>query len=1080
MIEQKIKMNEKSESEDCALGSVAMDDRRLLRKIDWHLLPIMFLTYFLQMIDKISINVCRNVIRIYNGLTTDSLKYANVMGLQDDLKMAGNDFSWLATAFFIAYAVAEIPQGTLLQRYSVTKVLGFNILCWGIILCCSSAAKNFSHMLALRILLGLMEAVIAPALTIYTSMWYTRAESTPRYGLWYCGLGVGQIVGGLISFGAQHAPAHLSFGGWRIMFVVIGAVNILASLLVLFILPDNLANAKFLTEEEKQRVAQRLTEDQSGAGSKVFRWRSVLEAFGDLQTWLLVLLTILITIPSGVITTFSAILIKGFGYGSKETALLNMPSGIVSIVATMVSTFAISKGFSRWVAIDLLLIPTLLGSCLMSFLPSENQAGCLVGIYLVNTTVAPLALIYAWTGANFKGYTMKVSGAGIVSAGFSIANIIGPQTFQAKDAPQYIPAKITIVAVNAAAIVVSTCLRIVYGRRNSTADQLGRPARSLIETRLAENSHDQDVHDDINFRYTFPPTGVASTSGYFPALRYQHRNDPMIPSLLASPTLAPPHNEYNKCQSLCTLCSYSLGHVCKPRCPEKSSGSPRGPNAARRPRASRSRGGCLRCKSRKKKCDESHPRCSDCRRLNLTCQWPASATQTDPIILELSDAADSTCSPDSPDNAPIDDANGGLSMPSPTSSFDADEFIATLFPHPLPEKTAPRLLLDRPLVIANPHLCTEEDRSLFNHYVHVVSRALCRSNTDQNPFLVTLLPLAAASNAVTSIILALSGCHWKRVYPGIWGCALRRQGQAITKVNELLGCSDKRSIFEACVTVLLLCLTELFDGTSKVWKWHLKAASAILKSGAFPSIASNEWEFCMSLFHYLDSMSTISRCKAPLLPTTDGQNDLPTPRRRNSLPELGQSDSTEAIYGIPPALLDLLGMINVLANHRSRRVDELSEIGFRASATHIEDEIDEWRASYDRTISEKSDTQSATTAFEWAIRLRLHQIVEGYEVLHEFVEKAVETILECVQDVPYASRLEGCLLFPLVIAGSSSLAIERRMAVKERLMVMENTLGFSHIHHARQLLEAVWKANATSDLNWAAVRYSHFPGVVFV
>ena len=87
------------------------------------------------------------------------------MGLQDDLKMTGNDFSWLATAFFIAYAVAEIPQGALLQRFPVTKVLGANVFCWGVMLCCSSAASNFSHMLALRVLLGLMEAVIGESST---------------------------------------------------------------------------------------------------------------------------------------------------------------------------------------------------------------------------------------------------------------------------------------------------------------------------------------------------------------------------------------------------------------------------------------------------------------------------------------------------------------------------------------------------------------------------------------------------------------------------------------------------------------------------------------------------------------------------------------------------------------------------------------------------------------------------------------------------------------------------------------------------------------------------------------------------
>lgn len=326
------------------------------------------------------------------------------MGLQDDLGMSGNDFSWLATAFFIAYAVAEVPQGALLQRFPITKVLGVNVFLWGVFLCCSSAAQNYPSIMALRILLGMVEAVIgtadtlmdlshtnklAPALTMYTSMWYTRAESTPRYGFWYCGLGAGQIVGGIISFGAQHAPKEMAFNGWRIMFVVVGAVNILVSILVFFILPETPEKARFLTEPEKQRIALRLSQDQAGVGLKVFRWRSLLEAFGDTQTWLLVLLTILITIPSGVITTFSSILIKGFGYTSMESALLNMPSGVVSIFSTMLSTYAIAKGFSRWLAIVLLLIPTLLGSCLMSFLPHSNQAGLLVGIYMVNTVSRP-------------------------------------------------------------------------------------------------------------------------------------------------------------------------------------------------------------------------------------------------------------------------------------------------------------------------------------------------------------------------------------------------------------------------------------------------------------------------------------------------------------------------------------------------------------------------------------------------------------------------------------------------------------------------------------------------------------------
>lgn len=171
----------------------------------------------------------------------------------------------------------------------------------------------------------------------------------------------------------------------------------------------------------------------------------------------------------------------------------------------------------------------------------------------------------------------------------------------------------------------------------------------------------------------------------------------------------------------------------------------------------------------------------------------------------------------------------------------------------------------------------------------------------------------------------------------------------------------------------------------------------------------------------------------------------------------------------------------MLANQRHKRTDEFFEIGFRAAAANIKSLIDEWRTGYDQSGEPEIGFRSATIAFEWAIRLRLHQVVEGYDTRHEFVEEAITVILDAVQKVPYASRVEGCLLFPLVIAGSCSTATERRMIVKERLMVMENTLGFNHIQYARQLLETVWyDGTCEYDYNWAAVRYSQFPGVVFV
>ena len=65
---------------------------------------------------------------------------------------------------------------------------------------------------------------------------------------------------------------------------------------------------------------------------------------------------------------------------------------------------------------------------------------------------------------------------------------------------RYIPAKITIVAVNAGAIIISTMLRVVYGRRNARANRLGRAAGSRMEERLRSEGDDEGV---VDFRYVY-------------------------------------------------------------------------------------------------------------------------------------------------------------------------------------------------------------------------------------------------------------------------------------------------------------------------------------------------------------------------------------------------------------------------------------------------------------------------------------------------------------------------------------------------------------------------------------------------
>ena len=388
------------------LAADPVEYARIVRKIDWRVLPIMWTCYMLSFLDKIVLN------------------YAVIMGLRQELHFGGNQFSNLATIFFLAYAVAELPQGLLFQKYPIAWVLGGNIVLWGVVSACTAATHNYAQILVARIFLGIFEAAITPALTLATSTWYEKRHSAPRYGVWYSGLGFGQIIGGLISFGVQHG-AKTGFGGWKLMFVVVGIVNTLFGFVVIWCLPNSIDSATFLSEHEKETLKRVLLLDQAGVGEHVFKRQGIWDAFADVQVWLLSLSTLLILMSSGVITTFSATLIAGFGYDSRQAALLNMPAGAVGIVTIAFATLAIYYGASRWVTFLVVSVPAITGAGLMSFAPAHNKIARLMGIYLYNSLQALMAIVFGWVGANTAGYSKKIAANGLVAVGFALGNIIG-------------------------------------------------------------------------------------------------------------------------------------------------------------------------------------------------------------------------------------------------------------------------------------------------------------------------------------------------------------------------------------------------------------------------------------------------------------------------------------------------------------------------------------------------------------------------------------------------------------------------------------------------------------------------------
>ncbi|KAF2624363.1 major facilitator superfamily transporter [Macroventuria anomochaeta] len=468
------------------LTSNIVDIKALRRKVDWRIVPLMFGCYTMQFLDKVILN------------------YAAVMGIQKDLRLVGNDFSNIATFLFVGLLCFEAPNIYFLQMVPAAKWLGVNVVLWGVATASGAAATSYRTLLVSRIFLGIFEATIGPSLLLISSQWYSKSEQAPRFSFWYCGLGFGQIIGGAISYGFQHVAPGAELAGWRVMFVVLGCMTVVIGLLTLLLVPDTPMQARWLTDAEKVALLKHVSVNRTGIQSRTFQPKQILEALTDPQLYLMVLAVILLSVSSGVVTTYSATLIRNLGYKPKQAALMNMPSGVVSIFFTILVGVGIRKQSNRWLWIICCIIPAILGGALMSFLPVSNRRGCLAGIYLVNAVVAPLPVLYAWTAANISGSTKRAFAAAIVSGSFSIGNIIGPQTFQVRDAPDYRPAKLAVMGTQAGCALVTVVLYGYYRWQNKRRDAKRGEVRTGEEEFMRKEVWGTGTdREDGEFRYCY-------------------------------------------------------------------------------------------------------------------------------------------------------------------------------------------------------------------------------------------------------------------------------------------------------------------------------------------------------------------------------------------------------------------------------------------------------------------------------------------------------------------------------------------------------------------------------------------------
>ncbi|WVQ68063.1 uncharacterized protein L199_006269 [Kwoniella botswanensis] len=475
----------------------AKAEKKLVRKIDFLLLPIMLITYGLQYYDK-------------NTLST-----AILYGMLDDLDLTETKngvtyltrYSTAAAAFYYGYIVAVLPMGLIFTRFPLAKTASFFVLIWGIICILTVVVHSYRGFVVQRVFLGLAESAVSPAFVAITALWWKPQEQAKRLGIYYSSTGIFSMFTAIVNIGwGKTGGSH----PWKSMYYFGGSFTIFWAILIYFIMPDSpLRPGRFFTEREKAILKRRFDENPYGQSQQPIKVYQLAEAVKDIKTWIYFLMGASIYICNGSVTVFGAKIINSWGYDSIRSTALMIPGGAMTVVTIWIfAYFADRYKNIRTILLPISTIPVIVGCLVVWQAPWHPRVGPLIGYYLVAAFGAPYVLLLSLATANTAGATKKGITTSAIFVGYVTGNIISSYLVFTQEKPiKYRSTWISVIVAMVFASCASLLLRYIYIKENKRRDALLDSSPSPSSRYNEPQSSQNDASDREKFEGS-PGDGV--------------------------------------------------------------------------------------------------------------------------------------------------------------------------------------------------------------------------------------------------------------------------------------------------------------------------------------------------------------------------------------------------------------------------------------------------------------------------------------------------------------------------------------------------------------------------------------------
>ncbi|KAK6365276.1 hypothetical protein LTS17_011509 [Exophiala oligosperma] len=308
------------------------------------------------------------------------------------------------------------------------------------------------------------------------------------------------LVPRLLAYAIAHMDNVGGYGAWRWIFILEGIITVFVAIVAFFLLPDWPHQAKFLSDDERNRLLQMLSRDTRDYVETKTTFTVMKDCLKDMKVYMSALIYFGTAITGSSSGYFLPTILHDLGWTAIKAQYMSIPVWITAWAISIVVGYCSDKTKHRY---GFVMGP--LCFCLVGYAILLAQKSVVVGVrfmavfFLVGGCFASITISLTWLNNNIVGSRRRGISTAIMLAVGNCGSIVGSNVYLASEAPWY-P---TGYSVSLAGVVISQVCATIYllhVRRENKAKERGERDAHLSLTREEQDAL-ADKH--VNYRYTY-------------------------------------------------------------------------------------------------------------------------------------------------------------------------------------------------------------------------------------------------------------------------------------------------------------------------------------------------------------------------------------------------------------------------------------------------------------------------------------------------------------------------------------------------------------------------------------------------